>query len=180
MHLKYPVQSMWGWNILNHNQFESTNNWIFLLRNQAPSTASVRERRIAKTTLTVCATSISKDTHFLRRWLLRFFLWFWDPCIIMRNLTCPRSRQFEHAEKKKTHILGSQLWYMVFIPNRSVSMAMDSQLIGFLKITWSTKTRQRKNSKPSSKPVELHNWSLLFRLITINHYPIYPSLRFWM
>ena len=98
---------MWGWNILNHNQFESTNNWIFPLENQAPSTASVRERRIAKTTLTVCATSISKDTHFLRRWLLRFFLWFWDPCIIMRNLTCPRSRQCEHAKKVNTSLVAS-------------------------------------------------------------------------
>ena len=31
-----------------------------------PSTTKVRDRRMANTTLTVCATSINKDTHFLK------------------------------------------------------------------------------------------------------------------
>ena len=104
------------------SQPTTSNNWIFPIGNQAPSTASVRERRIAKTTLTVCATSISKDTHFLRRWLLRFLLWFWGPNWL---ISLSHHEEFEVSAKqairtcrKKTQILGSQLWYVMFIPNR--------------------------------------------------------------
>ena len=84
----------------------------------------------------------------------------------MKKLKCPRSRQFEHAEKPTDPWLPVETCNVHPI---SLRWQWTPNWLVFRKSFNQKRMGQRKNSKPSSRRVELQNWSLWLEVTTIDY-----------